>query len=68
MIWKPWTESALPLQTQQTPSVFGEWLRLGAAGRANWEALINGQCLFLTQVVFLHIKVAAFMEVSLIEL
>lgn len=34
----------------------------------NWEALINGQRLFLTQVVFLHIKVAAFMEVSLIEL
>lgn len=43
-------------------------LCLGAAERANWEALINGQCLLLTQVVLERIKAAAFMEVSLIEL
>lgn len=43
-------------------------LCLGAAARANWEALINGQRLLLTQVVFARIKAAAFMEVSLIEL
>lgn len=51
-----------------SPSVFVERLCLGAAGPANWEAVINGQCLFLTQVVVLHIKVTAFMEASLIEL
>lgn len=30
-IWEPWEAAALPLQTQQTPSVFGECLCLGAA-------------------------------------
>ena len=61
-IGKPWKEPALPPHPQQTPSA------PGAAAPANWEALINGQRLLLTQVVFLPVKAAGFMELSLIKL
>lgn len=60
-------ESTL-LQKQQPPCVFRERQCLGEAVPANWGAVINGQCLFLTQVAFLRINVPAFMEVFLIEL
>lgn len=61
-------KESILLQRQQAPCVFRERLCLGAAAPANWGAVINGQCLFLTQVVFLRINVPAFMEVFLIEL